>query len=65
MSLKATGDLSLEGTNVTVKGRMKTEIQAGTQATLKASLGATVDGGLSSTVQGATVTLKGITSFSP
>ncbi|MGR9052516.1 MAG: phage baseplate assembly protein V [Gammaproteobacteria bacterium] len=65
MSLKANGDLSLEGTNVSIKGRMKTDIEAGTQATLKANMGATVNGGLSSTVQGATVGIKGITSFSP
>lgn len=65
MTLKATRDLTLEGQNVTIKGKMKTEIQAGTEATLKANMGATVNGGLSSTVQGATVSVKGITSFSP
>lgn len=65
MSLKATGDLTLEGQNVAIKGRMKTDVEAGTQATLKANMGVTVNGGLSSTVQGATVSIKGITSFSP
>lgn len=65
MSLKATGDLTLEGQNVAIKGRMKTDVEAGTQATLKANMGATVNGGLASTVQGATVSIKGITSFSP
>ncbi len=65
MSLKATGNLTLEGQNVAIKGRMKTDVEAGTQATLKANMGATVNGGLSSTVQGATVSIKGITSFSP
>lgn len=65
MSLKATRDLTLEGQNVSIKGKMKTAIEAGTQATLKASMGATLDGGLSSTVQGASISVKGITSFSP
>ncbi|MEE8585836.1 MAG: phage baseplate assembly protein V [Acidobacteriota bacterium] len=65
MSLKANGDMSLEGRNVSIKGRLKTDIEAGTQASLKARLGATVDGGLSATLQGATTSIKGITSFSP
>jgi phage baseplate assembly protein gpV len=65
MTLKATKDLKLEGMNVSIKGQMKMDIEAGTQAKLKASLGATVDGGLSSTLQGAMVSVKGITSFSP
>jgi phage baseplate assembly protein gpV len=65
MSLKATGDLALEGQKVTVKSRVDTTIEAGTQATLKANLGATVDGGLQATVQGASVAIKGLTSFSP
>jgi phage baseplate assembly protein gpV len=65
MTLKAAGDLSLEGQNVAIKGRIKTDIEAGTQATLKASMGATVDGGLSATLKGATVSVNGITSFSP
>lgn len=65
MSLKANGDVAIEGQNVSIKGALKTEIEAGTQATVKASLGATVDGGLSATVQGATVAVKGMTSFSP
>lgn len=65
MALKATRDLTLEGLNVSIKGQMKTDIEAGTQATLKANMGATVNGGLSSTIQGATVSIKGIASFSP
>ncbi|MGR9045800.1 MAG: phage baseplate assembly protein V [Gammaproteobacteria bacterium] len=65
MTLKAEGDLSLEGMNVSIKGQLKTDIEAGTQASLKANMGATVNGGLSATVQGATLSLKGITSFSP
>ncbi len=65
MTLKARRDLSLEGQNVSIKGKMKTDIEAGTQASLKAMLGATVDGGLSSTVQGTSLALKGITAVSP
>ena len=64
MSLKATRDVSIEGQNVMIKGQLKTDIEAGTQASLKANMGATVDGGLSATVQGATLSLKGITQFS-
>ena len=65
MALKATRDLTLEGQNVTIKGQMKTNIEAGTEATLKANMGATVNGGLSSTLQGVNVSIKGLTSFSP
>jgi len=65
MTLKASRDLTIEGMNVTIKGQLKTDISAGTQATLKASMGAYVEGGLSATVQGATISVKGITSFSP
>jgi uncharacterized protein involved in type VI secretion and phage assembly len=64
MTLKATRDLKIEGQNVTIKGQMNTEIEAGAQATLKGSL-TTVKGNASTTVQGATVSVKGITSFSP
>ncbi|NDJ19006.1 phage baseplate assembly protein V [Myxacorys almedinensis] len=65
MTLKANRDLTLQGQNVIIKGQMKTDIEAGTQATLKANLGATVNGGLSTTVQGVNTSIKGITSFSP
>lgn len=61
-----TGNLSLEAINISIKSQMNTDIEAsGGQATLKSSLGATVDGGLSSTLQGATISVNGITSFSP
>jgi len=65
MTLKATGDLKMQGRNVKIEGQMNTDIKAGMQATLKASMGATVDGGLSGTLKGATVAINGITSFSP
>jgi phage baseplate assembly protein gpV len=64
MSLKATRDLTLEGQNVSIKGKMKTAIEAGTQATLTAKMGTTLDGGISTTLQGAMISVKGITSFS-
>ena len=65
MTLKAVGDLNVQGRNVKIEGQMNTDIKAGMQATLKANMGATVDGGLSGTIKGATVAIKGITSFSP
>jgi phage baseplate assembly protein gpV len=65
MNLKANRDLTLEGLNVTIKGQIKTDIEAGTQATLKGNVGATVNGGVSATVQGVNVSVRGLTSFSP
>jgi hypothetical protein len=65
MTLKATGDIKIEGNNVTVKSTMDSTVDAGMQANVKAQLGATVDGGLSATVKGLTVSIKGMTSFSP
>jgi phage baseplate assembly protein gpV len=68
MTLTATGDLTLQGKNVTIKSDPASgqiDIEAGTQVSVKSSMGATVDGGLSATVKGATVAIDGITSFSP
>jgi phage baseplate assembly protein gpV len=67
ISLKTeTGDLSIEAVNVSIKSQLDMNIEAsGGQATLKGSLGATVDGTISSTLQGATISINGITSFSP
>jgi phage baseplate assembly protein gpV len=65
MTLNATGDLSLHGRSVSVRSDLETSVEAGTQLTAKSSLGATVDGGLSTTVRGATVSVRGMTSFSP
>lgn len=61
----STGNVSIEGVNVKIKSQTGTTIEAGATAKLSARLGATVDGGLSSTVRGATVSIKGVTSFSP
>ncbi len=65
MTLKAAKDLTLEGLNVKVKSKLKTEIEAGLQASIKAKVGTTLDGGTNATLQGALLTLKGVTSFSP
>ncbi len=65
MTLKAVRDLTLEGQNIKIKGQMKTDIEAGTQVNIKANMGATVNGGLSATLQGVNVSIKGLTSFSP
>ncbi|MDO3379164.1 phage baseplate assembly protein V [Geoalkalibacter halelectricus] len=65
MTLKAQRDLTLEGMNVKIKGQMNVDLDAGAQAGVKANMGATINGGLSATLQGASVSIKGITSFSP
>jgi uncharacterized protein involved in type VI secretion and phage assembly len=65
ISIKAAGDLTLEGQSVTITGQTSTDVGANTQLNLHASLGATLDGGLSSTVQGTSLTLQGMTSFTP
>ena len=65
MTLKAQKDLNLEALNINIKSNLKTQIEAGTQAGLKAKIGATLNGGVSTTVQGVNVSIKGLTSFSP
>ncbi len=66
MTLKApTGDVKIEGKSVAIKSTMDTTIDAGMQAKVTAKLGATVDGSLSATLKGLTVSIKGMTSFSP
>jgi len=65
ISLKADGDVSIQGSNVRINSEQATQIQAGTQAGVSASMGATIDGGMAATLRGATVSLAGMTSFSP
>ena len=65
MKIKASRDLALEGQNVSIKGMLKTDIEAGTQATLKGNVGVTVQGGVNATIQSAMNSIKGITTFSP
>jgi len=63
MSLKADGDLSLEGKSVKLSAMTSVDVEAKTQLSLKATTGATVDGGVSAKIQGATVSVSGVTSF--
>lgn len=65
MTLKAKRDLTLQGQNVKIKGRMNADLEAGMKASVKAKMGANVDGGLSATMRGVSVSIKGLTSFSP
>jgi uncharacterized protein involved in type VI secretion and phage assembly len=63
LTLKANGDLTLEGTNVTVKAKANASIEANAQLTAK-GLTASVQASASATLQGAMVTVKGMTTFS-
>jgi phage baseplate assembly protein gpV len=65
MTFRATRDLTLEGQRVAVKGQLTTDIESGAYASFKAKFGLEVDGGLSSTISGTTLVLKGATGFSP
>jgi phage baseplate assembly protein gpV len=64
MSLKANGDLTLQGANVKIKGQTNASVEAGAQATLKGTA-TTVQGGSSTSVQGAMVSIQGQTTFTP
>jgi hypothetical protein len=65
ITLTATGDLQLQGQNVSISSQGSMSIEAQMQATLQANMGATIDGGASTTVQGTAISISGITSFSP
>jgi phage baseplate assembly protein gpV len=65
MTLKATDDLTLQGQNIKINADLEVDIQAQTQASITAITGITVDGGLSATLQGTTISVNGISSFSP
>jgi phage baseplate assembly protein gpV len=65
ITLRATDDLTLEGQNIKINADLEVDIQAQTQASITATTGITVDGGLSATLQGTSVSINGITSFSP
>jgi phage baseplate assembly protein gpV len=65
MTLRATGSLSLEGTDVSIKGTAgDVTVQAVGSATVKGGASTTVQAGASVTVQGGLVDVKGVTSFS-
>ncbi len=63
MSLKADGDLSLQGASVKIKGQGSVSVEAGGTATLKGN--ATTVQGSSTSVKGASVSIQGQTSFTP
>lgn len=65
MTLRAGGDVSIEGQNVKITADLDFSAQAQSSASIQANVGATVDGGASATVRGATISVNGITSFSP
>ncbi len=65
LALKANGALTLEGASVKISARTQVEVAAQTAFSLSATTGATLDGGVSVSLQGATVSVSGITSFSP
>jgi len=65
ISLQADGDISLQGQNISIKGQVNVDVEANAEATFKGIAGATVDGGMSATLKGASVSVNGITSFSP
>jgi phage baseplate assembly protein gpV len=64
MSLKANGDLSLQGASVKIKGQGSVSVEAGGQATLKGSA-VTVQGSASASVQAGNVSIQGQTTFTP
>jgi hypothetical protein len=65
LTLKAAGDVTIEGRSVSVKAQLDATVKAGTSLQASAMSGATLDGGLNATVRGGTVSINGITSFSP
>jgi hypothetical protein len=65
ITLRATDDLTLEGQNIKINADLEVDIQAQTQASITANTGVTVDGGVSATVQGISIEVNGLTTFSP
>ena len=65
MSLKADGDLTVEGKSVKISSMTSVDVEANTQLSLTGTTGAKLDGGVSVNVQGATVSVSGMTSFGP
>lgn len=64
MSLKANGDLTLQGANVKIKGGGSASLEAGGQVKVKGAT-ATLQGSASASLQGSMVSIQGQTSFSP
>lgn len=65
LTLKANGDVTLEGTNVKISAQSNIDVEAQAQLSLTASAGATLQAGASVDVQGAAVSVSGVTSFGP
>jgi hypothetical protein len=61
----STGDVTIEGLNVSIKSTANTSIDAKAQASVKGLAGATVDGSINATLKGALVSINGTTMFSP
>ena len=64
MTLKAQRDITIEGLNVSIKGRVNASVEAGANASLKGAI-TSVQGSGSATLRGATVSIGGVTSFGP
>lgn len=66
VSLKADGSVEIQaGTSLTLKAGTSVEVQAGSSLSLEASAEATLEASGSLTVQGAAISINGITSFAP
>jgi len=66
VSFKAAQDLTLEANgSINLKAGVNASIEANSRANVKGNLQATLQGGTGATVQGTSVTIQGITSFSP
>ena len=65
LTLKADGDVTIEGQNIKINADLEVQIQAQTDLSVTATTGATIDGGVSATLQAATISVNGVTSFAP
>jgi len=61
----STGDVTIEGKNVTIKSSMDTTIDAGMQANVGGNISATLEGSAQATVKGAMISVNGMATFSP
>jgi phage baseplate assembly protein gpV len=66
VSFKAAQDLTLEANgSISLKAGLNASIEANSRATVKGKLQASVEGGIGATLKGTSVTVQGVTSFSP
>lgn len=66
MAIRANGDMTLEaGRDLTLNAGLNASMEAGMSAKVKGALDASVEAGVSAKLQGVTVSIKGITQFSP